>query len=79
MTSLTSPNLEPETSPRAETVPANSRKTFDMLDHSCINGRAAIMVASKTAGKPIMVRCSMYRSDRGEGTDTVGGMLGITT
>ena len=27
-----------------ETIPANSRKTFNMAEHSGINGRAAIMV-----------------------------------
>jgi hypothetical protein len=40
---------------KTETIPANSRKTFNMANHSGINGRAAIMVTSKTAGKPIMV------------------------
>jgi hypothetical protein len=31
-----------------------------MAEHSGINGRAAIMVKSKTAGKNIMVKRAMY-------------------
>ena len=58
---------------KTETVPANSRRTFNMLEHSGINGRAAIMVKSKTAGKNIMVERAMYWNTRGEGTDTIGG------
>jgi len=36
---------------KTETVQANSRKTFNMAEHSGINWRAAIMVVCKTAGK----------------------------
>jgi len=57
----------------ADSVPANSRKTFNMASHSGINGRASIMVTSKTAGKKIMVERSMYWNNRGAGTDTIGG------
>ena len=58
---------------KTETIPANSRKTFNMLSHSGIQGRAAIMVRSKTSGKKIMVERAMYWNSRGAGTDTIGG------
>ncbi|MCJ7653582.1 MAG: DUF5719 family protein, partial [Actinobacteria bacterium] len=58
---------------KTETIPASSRRTFGMLEHSGINGRAAIMVASTTAGKKIMVERAMYWNNRGAGTDTIGG------
>ncbi len=58
---------------KTETIGANSRKTFNMAEHSGINGRAAIMVTSKTAGKKIMVERAMYWNNRGAGTDTIGG------
>jgi ribosomal protein L27 len=58
---------------KTETIPANSRKTFNMASHSGISGRAAIMVTSKTAGKKIMVERAMYWNARGAGTDTIGG------
>jgi hypothetical protein len=44
-----------------------------MAEHSGFNGRAAIMVKSKTAGKNIMVERAMYWNNRGAGTDTIGG------
>jgi len=56
----------------SDTVPANSRKTYSMAEGG-INGRAAIMVASTTAGKKIMVERAMYWNSRGAGTDTIGG------
>ena len=55
-----------------ETVGANSRKTFSMVDKD-IAGRAAIMVTCKTAGSKIMVERAMYWNGRGAGTDTIGG------
>jgi hypothetical protein len=58
---------------KTETIPANSRKTFNMASHSGINGRASIMVTCKTSGKKIMVERSMYWNNRGAGTDTIGG------
>ena len=58
---------------KTETIPANSRKTFNMASHSGISGRASIMVTSKTAGKKIMVERAMYWNNRGAGTDTIGG------
>jgi len=54
------------------TIPANSRKTFNMAD-KITSGRASITVTSKTAGKKIMVERSMYWNNRGAGTDTIGG------
>ena len=56
----------------SETIPANSRKSFNMGDRIPL-GRAAIMVTSKTLGKKIMVERSMYWNSRGAGTDTIGG------
>ena len=55
-----------------ETVPANSRKTYLMADAG-IQGRAAILVTCKTAGRKIMVERAMYWNERGAGTDTIGG------
>ncbi|MHB8896579.1 MAG: Vgb family protein [Candidatus Geothermincolia bacterium] len=55
------------------TIPANSRTTFNMLQHSGINGRAAITATCTTAGKKIMVERAMYWNNRGAGTDTIGG------
>ena len=55
-----------------ETIPANSRDTFSM-EREGINGRAAILVTSKTAGRKIMVERAMYWNNRGAGTDTIGG------
>ncbi|MFH1150881.1 MAG: hypothetical protein V1748_10460 [Actinomycetota bacterium] len=56
---------------KTETIPANSRKSFDMEEHSGLNTRAAIMVRSATL--PIMCERAMYWSDRSAGTDTIGG------
>jgi len=62
---------------KTETIPANSRKTFNMLSHSGIQGRAAILVISKTSGKKIMVERAMYWNSRGAGTETIGGYSDI--
>ncbi|MBU1669959.1 MAG: right-handed parallel beta-helix repeat-containing protein [Actinobacteria bacterium] len=56
---------------KTETVPANSRRTFNMAEHSGLSGRASIMVES--ASSPIMVERAMYWNSRGAGTDTIGG------
>jgi hypothetical protein len=53
-----------------DTVPANSRKTYNMAD-KVSNSRAAVMVTSQ--GLPIMVERAMYWNNRGAGTDTIGG------
>ena len=58
---------------KTETIAANSRRTFNMAEHSGISGRAAIMVTCTTAGKKIMVERAMYWNSRGTGTDTIGG------
>ena len=58
---------------KTETIPANSRKTFNMASHSGMSGRAAIEVTSKTSGKKIMCERAMYWNSRGAGTDTIGG------
>ncbi|MCJ7653105.1 MAG: hypothetical protein MUO75_05335, partial [Actinobacteria bacterium] len=58
---------------KTETIPASSRRTFGMIEHSGINGRAAIVVACTTSGKKIMVERAMYWNNRGAGTDTIGG------
>ena len=58
---------------KTETIPASSRRTFNLAEHSGLNGRAAIMVTSKSAGKKIFAERAMYWNNRGAGTDTVGG------
>ncbi len=58
---------------KVETIAANSRRTFDMAEHSGITGRAAIMVKCITSDKNIMVERAMYWNERGTGTDTIGG------
>ncbi|MBU4359902.1 MAG: IPT/TIG domain-containing protein, partial [Actinobacteria bacterium] len=55
-----------------DTVPANSRRTYNMQDQ-LQNARAAIMVESMTPGNNIMVERAMYILDRIEGTSTIGG------
>ncbi len=58
---------------KTETIGANSRRTFNMAEHSGLNGRAAITVKSLTPAKKIMVERAMYWNSRGAGTDTIGG------
>ena len=41
------------------------------------SGRASIMVQSLDGARPIMVERSMYWNNRGAGTDTIGGYLGL--
>jgi len=55
-----------------DTVPANSRKSYNMVDR-LPQGRASVLVTSKTAGQKIMVERAMYWNSRGAGTDTIGG------
>jgi len=55
-----------------ETVPASSRRSFSMGD-KLPDGRAAVIVKSKNAGKPIIVERAMYWNSRGVGTATIGG------
>jgi hypothetical protein len=56
---------------KVETIPANSRRSFNMYSHSGMLGRAAIMVESPY-GK-ITVERAMYWNSRATGTDTIGG------
>ncbi|MFH1149364.1 MAG: hypothetical protein V1748_02700 [Actinomycetota bacterium] len=58
---------------KTEKVPSNSRSTFNMVEHSGINGRAAIMVVADESELPIMCERAMYWNSRGAGTDTIGG------
>jgi len=55
-----------------DNVPANSRKTYSMVNNG-ISGRAAVMVRSLTPNNKIMVERAMYWNNRGAGTDTIGG------
>jgi hypothetical protein len=54
------------------TIPARSRKTFDMADR-LREGRAAVMVECLSPGQGIIAEMATYSRDRGSGTDTVGG------
>ncbi|MHB8897065.1 MAG: hypothetical protein ACYC99_18090 [Candidatus Geothermincolia bacterium] len=58
---------------KTETIGACSRRTFGMREHSGLNGRAAIMVKSKTAGGRIICERAIYWNSRGAGADTTGG------
>ena len=58
---------------KSETIPANSRRTYNMVEHGGIDGRAAITVTSKTADRKVIVERAMYWNSRGAGTDTIGG------
>ena len=55
-----------------DTLPPNSRKTYNMAD-KIPDGEAAIMVTSVTTEKKIMVERSMYWYGKEGGTDTIGG------
>jgi hypothetical protein len=55
-----------------DTIPAQSRKTYNMVDKG-ISGRAGVMVRSLDPAKKIMVERAMYWNSRGAGTDTIGG------
>lgn len=55
-----------------ETIPAQSRKTFNMAD-KVPAGNYGIIVQSLTSGKKIMVERAMYWNSKGCGTDTIGG------
>lgn len=62
---------------KSETIPANSRRTFSMLQHSGISGRAAIMVQSTDPSKKIMVERSMYWNGPGRGNEHDRGVFGL--
>ncbi len=58
-----------------DTVPANSRKTYNMADRypAGASAWASILVESRTEGEKIIVERSMYNNGRWGGTDTIGG------
>ncbi len=56
----------------ADTVPANSRKTFNMGDR-VKSGQAGVFVECTTAGKRIMCERAMYWNARGAGANAIGG------
>ena len=53
------------------TMPARSRRTFNMAD-SGLNGRASVRVMSLDPARPIVVERSMYWNSRAAGTCTIG-------
>jgi len=55
-----------------ETLPAGTRRTYDMSD-KIKGGRAATMVEAQGQHGKVMVERSMYLNDKGAGTDTIGG------
>ncbi|MFH1150408.1 MAG: hypothetical protein V1748_08030 [Actinomycetota bacterium] len=55
----------------ADTVPANSRKTYDVGAYGTTSRCATVVTC--TNGLKVMAERSMYCNDRGTGTDTVGG------
>lgn len=57
---------------KGESIPANSRRTFSMAEHSGVNGRASVLVTAGL-GRKVMVERAMYWNSRGAGTDTIGG------
>jgi hypothetical protein len=54
------------------TIPANSRKSFNMAA-KITNNKAATKVECLTTGRKIMCERAMYWNNRGAGTDTIGG------
>ena len=55
-----------------DTLPPNSRKSYSMADRLGA-GKASAVVKCVTAGKKIIVERSMYWSNMGAGTCTIGG------
>ncbi len=53
-------------------IPANTRRTYSMAGKG-INGRASVLVQSLDGARPVMAERSMYRNNKGAGTDTIGG------
>jgi peptidoglycan/xylan/chitin deacetylase (PgdA/CDA1 family) len=56
----------------ADTVAANSRKTYNMAD-SLTGTNASVLVQSQTPNGKVIVERSMYFNARWSGTDTIGG------
>ena len=57
---------------KGEAIPANTRKTFNMAEHSGITGRASVMIRVGL-GRKVMAERAMYWNNRGAGTNTIGG------
>ncbi len=55
----------------AETVPANSRRTYSMAD-KVANGRASVLVSVNGGEESVIVEHSIYWNNRGAGVDSVG-------
>ncbi|MBU1671320.1 MAG: hypothetical protein KKF41_06250 [Actinobacteria bacterium] len=56
-----------------ETIPAQTRRTYNLADKIAPDNRAAIKVECRTAGKKIMCERSMYFQRRWSGANTIGG------
>ena len=58
-----------------DTIPANSRKTYNMADKyaSGASASASAIVESTTSGKKIIVERSIYNNAKWGGTDSIGG------
>jgi len=54
-----------------DNLPANTRRTYDMAD-KVKRGRASVQVQVTDPAGKIMVERSMYLSNKGAGTDTIG-------
>ncbi len=57
---------------RYEHIAGNSRQTFNLAQHSGINGRASVLVTTEVQQQVIIVERAMYWNNRGAGTDTIG-------
>jgi hypothetical protein len=58
---------------RTEVVKARSRATFDLLEHSGIEGIASAVVTCTTPGRNVLVERAIYWDSRSAGTCTIGG------
>jgi len=56
-----------------DTVPKNTRKTYNMADKLTASTRASVLVQCLTDDGNIMVERAMYFQNRWGGTDTIGG------
>lgn len=55
-----------------ETIPANSRRTYNLSD-KVPDGRSSVIVESLSTGKKVMLERAVYWNNRCAGTDTIGG------
>jgi hypothetical protein len=56
-----------------DTVPAGSRKTYNMADQMPSGTFAGVTVRCLTAGKRIMSEKAIYWQDKAEGASSIGG------